>query len=106
MIKRTDGEVKAYVDGYNACYEKFVEILLGRNGVNTAIRKMEMLKTAVNNTLLADSSNLSAPIKAEWIDVGHGMQECSNCGYVETDLDNEGAPIPDNYCPKCGAKMR
>ena len=55
MIKRTDGEVQAYVDGYNACYEKFVEILLGRNGVNTAIRKMEMLKEATNSVLLTEN---------------------------------------------------
>ena len=55
MIKRTEGEVKAYVDGYNACYDKFVEILLGRNGVNTAIRKMEMLKEAVNSVLLTEN---------------------------------------------------
>ena len=82
MIKRTDGEVKAYVDGYNACYDKFVEILLGRNGVNTAIRKMEMLKTAVNNALLSESSNLSAQesessnlMSREWISCKEKLPE-------------------------------
>ena len=55
MNKRTNEEVQAYVDGYNACYEKFVEILLGRNGVNTAIRKMEMRKEAVNSVLLTEN---------------------------------------------------
>ena len=105
MVKRTDGEVKAYVDGYNACYEKFVEILLGRNGVNTAIRKMEMLKTAVNNTILSDSSNLSAPIKAEWIDDDEYLSEnteCSNCGFLMLKDFKEKC----KYCPNCGAKMK
>ena len=55
MIKRTDGEVQAYVDGYNACFEKFRETLLQRNvGADKAIRKMEMLKEAVNSVLLME----------------------------------------------------
>mgnify|MGYP007112595270 CR=1 FL=1 len=32
-----------------------MEILLGRNGVNTAIRKMEMLKEATNSVLLTEN---------------------------------------------------
>lgn len=56
MIKRTDGEVQAYVDGYNACFEKFRETLLQRNvGADKAIRKMEMLKEAVNSVLLTEN---------------------------------------------------
>lgn len=56
MIKRTDGEVQAYVDGYNACFEKFRETLLQRNvGADKAIRKMETLKEAVNSVLLTDN---------------------------------------------------
>ena len=111
MIKRTDGEVKAYVDGYNACYEKFVEILLGRNGVNTAIRKMEMLKTAVNNTLLSDSSNLSAPIPAKWINETDDTIECSNCHHIFDDFgilngDTQKFWEYANFCPNCGAKMK
>lgn len=56
MIKRTDGELQAYVDGYNACFEKFRETLLQRNvGADKAIRKMEMLKEAVNSVLLMEN---------------------------------------------------
>lgn len=100
MIKRTDGEVKAYVDGYNACYDKFVEILLGRNGVNTAIRKMEMLKNAVNNVLLSEGSNLSAPESdssnlrsREWISCKERLpEECEwVLVYAERDFyDDDG----------------
>lgn len=56
MIKRTDEEMQAYVDGYNACFEKFRETLLQRNtGADKAIRKMEMLKEAVNSVLLTEN---------------------------------------------------
>jgi len=56
MIKRTDGELQAYVDGYNACFEKFRETLLQRNvGADKAIRKMETLKEAVNSVLLTEN---------------------------------------------------
>ena len=43
---------------------------------------------------------------AEWINVEFGMQECSNCEYVKNDIDNEGEPIPYNYCPNCGSRMK
>lgn len=55
MTKRTNEEVKAYVDGYNACYDRFVEILMQRGSVTTAIGKMEMQKEAVNSVLLTEN---------------------------------------------------
>lgn len=56
MKTRNDEEVKAYVDGYNACFEKFRETLLQRNvGPDKAIRKMETLKEAVNSVLLTEN---------------------------------------------------
>ena len=55
MNKRTNEEVKAYVDGYNACYDRFVEVLMQRGSVTTAIRKMEMRKEAVNSVLLTEN---------------------------------------------------
>lgn len=30
---------------------------------------------------------------------------CSNCGNVMTYADDEGTPIPTNFCPNCGAKI-
>ena len=57
MTKRTKEETQAYVDGYNACFKKFRETLLLRNvGTNKAIRKMEMLKEAVNSVLLTENT--------------------------------------------------
>jgi len=51
MNRRTEGEIKAYVDGYTQCYNDFTEYLKGRKGVEYAIRKMDMLLTAVKAVL-------------------------------------------------------
>ena len=32
-------------------------------------------------------------------------RKCSGCGSVTCWTDDEGTPIPDKYCPNCGAKM-
>ena len=42
---------------------------------------------------------------AEWKE-DNGDYFCSNCGYKYSALDEDGCPIPDNYCPNCGAKMK
>ena len=51
MKRRTEGEIKAYVDGYNACYNQFCECLKGRKSVWQAVKKMELFVTAVNSTV-------------------------------------------------------
>lgn len=51
MNRRTEGEIKAYVEGYINCYNDFTEYLKGRKGVEYAIRKMNMLLTAVKAVL-------------------------------------------------------
>ena len=51
MKKRTNEEIKAYVDGYNECFEQFSECLKGRKSVMDAVRKMRMYREAVNNVL-------------------------------------------------------
>lgn len=51
MNRRTEDEIKAYVDGYTKCYNDFTEYLKGRKGVEYAIRKMNMLLTAVKAVL-------------------------------------------------------
>lgn len=48
MRMRSNEEVIAYVDGYNACYNHFFECLKGQKSVREAIRKMETYKSAVN----------------------------------------------------------
>lgn len=48
-MKRTEAEIKAYIDGYNACFKQFKECLKGRKSVMDAIRKMDLFVTAVNS---------------------------------------------------------
>lgn len=47
-MKRTEAEIRAYVDGYNACFKQFKECLKGRKSLMDAIRKMELFVTTVN----------------------------------------------------------
>lgn len=51
MKKRTNEEIKAYVDGYNDCFEQFSECLKGRKNVMDAVRKMRLYREAVNNVV-------------------------------------------------------
>lgn len=55
MIQRTESEMKAYVDGYNACFERYTVSLqsLNLNGkdgayISKVINDMKKLKAAVN----------------------------------------------------------
>lgn len=47
MKARTEAEIKAYVDGYNACYKQFCECLKVRP-LWKAVKKMGLFVTAVN----------------------------------------------------------
>ncbi len=47
MRARTEAEIKAYIDGYNACYKQFCECLKVRP-LWKAIKKMDLFVTAVN----------------------------------------------------------
>ena len=51
MKTRTEDEIRAYVDGYNAAYQQFCECLRGRKNVREAIHKMEVFVTAVNGAV-------------------------------------------------------
>lgn len=48
MIKRTESEIKAYVDGYNACYKDFTECMKNRKSLVDAVRKMNVFLSVVN----------------------------------------------------------
>lgn len=48
MLARTDNEIKAYKDGFNICFNFFVEYLK-HNDKEKAIEKMTMLLTATNS---------------------------------------------------------
>ena len=47
MEVRTESEIKAYVDGYKACYKTFCECLKNRKSVSDAVRKMNIYLAAV-----------------------------------------------------------
>ena len=52
MLKmRTEDQIRAYVDGYNDCFQRFIECLKGRKSVMDAVRKMMVFKEAVNNVV-------------------------------------------------------
>ena len=77
MKRRTEGEIKAYVDGYNACYNQFCECLKGRKSVWQAVKKMELFVTAVNSTVeVADAPQTEMPEYAEWKDAYNKMTDC------------------------------
>ena len=48
MRARTEAEIKAYVDGYNACYKQFCECLKNHT-TEQAIKKMELFVMVVGN---------------------------------------------------------
>lgn len=51
MNRRTEEQIRAYVDGYNDCFNQFCDYLKGRKSVIDAIRKMRACKEAVNNVV-------------------------------------------------------
>lgn len=54
MNKRNEEEIEAYIDGYNACFEQFMECLRGRKNLMDALAKMRRFKEAVNSVILAE----------------------------------------------------
>ena len=51
MRMRTDVEIRAYVDGYNACFNQYSECLKNRKSVLDAKEKMKLYLAAVNGVL-------------------------------------------------------
>ena len=51
MNKRTEEQIRAYVDGYNDCFQQFCECLKNRKSVMDSIRKMRVFKDVVNNVV-------------------------------------------------------
>ena len=56
MNKRTDAEINAYVEGYNACFRQYMDCLKGRRTVMDAIRKMEKYKELINDVAFTERS--------------------------------------------------
>ena len=51
MNRRTEDEIKAYIDGYNDCFNQFCECFKGRKSLIDAIKKMKTFLAAVNNVV-------------------------------------------------------
>ena len=51
MNRRTEEQIKAYVDGYNDCFQQFCDCLKNRKSVMDAVKKMCVFKDAVNNVV-------------------------------------------------------
>ena len=53
---RTPEEMKAYVDGYNACNKQFRECLKNRKSVEDAVKKMDVFVATVNEVVKREDS--------------------------------------------------
>lgn len=57
MRKRTNAEIKAYVEGYSKCFGDFVKSINTSGNLSDAINKMYQLMTAVNNAIPKEGEN-------------------------------------------------
>ena len=57
MELRTIEEIKAYVEGYNACFDEFCRQLKSRKSLLDAKRKMEIMKDAINKVIEGSKEN-------------------------------------------------
>lgn len=61
LRQRTEAEMKAYVEGYGACFLMFVEYLKDsqdRNDIVKVTQKMHVIVQAVENALCEEVSNV------------------------------------------------
>lgn len=48
MNRRTEEQIRAYIDGYNDSFDQFCKCLQRRKSVMDAVRKMRLYRDAVN----------------------------------------------------------
>ena len=58
LKKRTPEEIEAYVQGYNACYERFCECLKNRKSVPDSVKKMKLFVDTVNGIVTGHKADL------------------------------------------------
>lgn len=59
MLKqRTESEMKAYIDGYGACFLTFCELLKKRKNVADAVRKMQTIVYAVSAVIEKEDTDV------------------------------------------------
>ena len=101
MKARTEAEIKAYVDGYNACYKQFCECLKVRP-LWKAVEKMGLFVTAVNGCVEHEP-------QTQTVDLGNGFSitangtktpnYCATCKYKDTPFDD----LPCDMCKSYSA---
>ena len=92
MRHRTNSEIKAYVDGYTACFNQYSECLKNRKSVLDSKKKMEIYLAAVTGVLEATGNatnadrirSMSDEELAEWI-----ANDLIEPGYYETGVAKE-----------------
>ena len=99
MKRRTEGEIKAYVDGYNACYNQFCECLKGRKSVWQAVKKMELFVTAVNSTVEVADTPQTDCYMCKWMGDRDVCGRCRNRNLFAVadtpQTESTGSPIGD-----------
>lgn len=68
LIQRTESEIRAYVDGYNACFNSFFETLDSKKyppdvavTLKECVEYMELMKAAVNGVLESEPKSRIRP---------------------------------------------
>ena len=87
MKARTESEVKAYADGYKACYKEFCQCLKN-NTAEQAIKKMGMFVVVVSNCVEVAEQTEPKP-----------CEECKH--YLFTDVDGYYCEH-ETYGQRCG----
>ena len=57
LKKRTPEEMKAYIEGYNACNKLFRQYLKKEKTVEAAVKQMDIFVAAVNGVIVREKSN-------------------------------------------------
>lgn len=80
MRARTEAEIKAYADGYNACYKQFCECLKENIPKWKVIKKMGLFVTAVTSCVeVADTPQKDCDRYVIVNDEGEREYNCIGC---------------------------
>ena len=97
---RTEGESKAYMEGYSSAVDKFCW-WLKNYPVDEAINSMMLVADTLTHTFVMKDNTKERP-HGKWI-FKHNSADiwCSNC-----DENFDEIPQKFLFCPNCGADMR
>jgi len=57
MNRRTEEQIRAYIDGYNDSFDQFCKCLQRRKSVMDAVKKMRLYRDVVNAVVTAHGGN-------------------------------------------------